>query len=153
ELGSRGRSRPPGVIPYFGQVLVDVRAEVAEADERLAAGVLERDALGGPPGGDEDLVLRHLAEADVVGAVDIELADRAGALDDDQAVGTVVLDGGRPAGQDGQLAGAEELLAVDGAVDDPPVDVAFGLGAGLDDRLEVVVGLEVLVDVLGPVEL
>ena len=58
-----------------------------------------------------------------------------------------------PAGIDGQFPGAEELLAVDGPVDDPLVDVTFGLEPAVDDRFEVVVGLEVGVDVLLPVEL
>ena len=45
------------------------------------------------------------------------------------------------------------MLAINGTVDDPLVDEAFVLGAGVDDRLQVVVGLEMLVEVLGPVEL
>ena len=116
--------------PTFGRFLCTSGPEVAEADERLGAGVLEGHALAGPLRGDEDLVLGHLAEADEDRAVDVELADRAAALGDDQAVGAGVLDRGRAAGLDGQLAGAEELLAVDRAVDDPLVDVALGLAAG-----------------------
>ena len=141
------------MIADRGQVGVRVGPEVAEAHERLAAGVLERHALAGPLGGDEDLVLGDLAEADEVRAVDGQLADRAAALDDDQAVGARVLDRDRAAGLDGQLAGAEELLAVDAAVDDPLVDVARRRAARADDRLEVVVLLELGIDVLLPVEL
>ena len=155
----RTRARRPSVTSPSGgrrpsgTSLCTSGPEVAEAHERLGAGVLERHALLRPLGGDEDLVLGHLAEADVVRAVDVELADRARALGDDQAVGAVVLDRDRAAGEDGQLAGAEELLAVDGAVDDPLVDVPLALAAGVDDRLQVVVGLELGVDVLLPVEL
>ena len=53
-----------------------------------------------------------------------ELADHAAPLHDDQTVGARVLDRDRPARLDRQLAGAEELLAVDRAVDDPLVDVS-----------------------------
>ena len=54
---------------------------------------------------------------------------------------------------DGQLLGAEQLLAVDRAVDDPAVGVAVAALRLVDDRLQVVVLLEVRVDVLLPVEL
>src|SRR5262245_1489308 len=70
------------VIPDLRHILVHVRPEVAEADERLGAGVLEGDARGRAFGGDEDLVLGRLSEADVVRAVHVERADRAAALDD-----------------------------------------------------------------------
>src|SRR5262249_396247 len=120
-----GRCSLPGleVVPYIWQVGMRIGSEVAQADKRLAAGVLGGDALAGPLGGEEDLVLGDLAIPDEVGAVDGQLADRAAALDDDQAIGAGILEGRRAAGLDGQLARAEELLAVDAAVDDPLVDV------------------------------
>src|SRR5262249_50236610 len=104
-----------------------VRAEVSKADERLAPGVLEAHALARSLGRAEDFVLGDLAEADEVRAVDVERADRAAPLDDDEAVGTRILDRRRAAGEHRQLAGAEELLAVHRAVDDPLVDETFGL--------------------------
>ena len=112
------------MIADRGQIRVRIRPEVPQADERLAAGVVERHPFAGPLGGDEDLVRGHFAEPDEVRAVDRQLADQAAALNDDQAVSTRVLDRDRPARLDRQLAGAEELLAVDAAVDDPLVDVA-----------------------------
>ena len=54
-------------------------------------------------------------------------------------------------GLERQFAGAEELLAVDASVDDPAIDPA--VARRRDDRLQVVVLLEVRVDVLFPVEL
>ena len=141
------------MVSHFRQIRVRVGPEVSEADERLAAGVLEGDSFGGPLGGDEHLILGHLAESDEVGAIDGQLADGAAPLDDDQAIRPRILDRGRAARLDGQLAGAEELLAVDAAVDDPLIDVARIGTTGADDRLEVVVLLELGIDVLLPVEL
>ena len=112
------------VIADLGQIGVRVGPEITQAHERLAAGVVERHPFAGPLGRDEDLVLRHLAEPDEVGAVDRQLADQAAPLHRDQTVSPRVLDRDRAAGLDRQLAGAEELLAVDRAVDDPLVDVA-----------------------------
>ena len=48
---------------------------------------------------------------------------------------------------------AEELLAIHGSINDPLVEEALGLGTGVDDRFEIVVGLEVGINVLFPVEL
>ena len=62
--------------------------------------------------------------------------------------------GDRAARLDGQLAGAEELLAIDRSINDPLIDVSrrpSTTGAG--NRLEVVVVLELGIDVLFPVEL
>ena len=52
-----------------------------------------------------------------------------------------------------QYSGGEELLAVDRAVDNPLVGVAFAAAALVDDRLQVVRVLEARVDVPLPVEL
>ena len=52
-----------------------------------------------------------------------------------------------------QLFGTEQLLAVDGAVDDPPIFVAVTAAVVVADRFQVVALLEVRVDVLVPVEL
>ena len=57
------------------------------------------------------------------------------------------------AGFERQLLGAEELLAIDVAIDDPLVGAAVAAGLLVDDRLQVVVLLEVGIDVLLPVEL
>src|SRR4029077_21169559 len=130
------------VISHGRQALVDVGAEVAQAHERFGAGVPEGHALLRALVGDEHLVVRDLAVADEVRAVDGELADRTAALRDDETIRAGVVDRDRAAGEDGQLAGAEKLLAVDGAVDDPLVDVALAVAAGGDDRLKVVVVLE-----------
>ena len=83
------------MIADLRQIRMRIGPEVSEAHERLAAGVLEGDPFAGPLGGDEDLVLGHLAVPDEVRAVHRQLADRAAPLDDDQAVGTRVLDGRR----------------------------------------------------------
>src|SRR4051794_2164162 len=101
---------------------MDVRAEVTEADEHLRARVLEGHPLPGPFLGDEHLVAGDLAVPDVDRAIEVELADGPPALGDDQAEGPVVLEGDRTAGIDRELSGAEEVLAVDLAVDDPLVD-------------------------------
>lgn len=107
-----------------------VGAPVAEGDEGLGTCVLEVDAFTRAFRGDEDLVGGHLAIADEVGAVDLGLADVAGALYDDEAVGARVLDRHRVAGPDGELTGAEQLFAVDGRVAlAVPVPV-FGLASG-----------------------
>src|SRR5262245_61254633 len=100
------------VVAHGGQIAVRIRPEIAQADELLAAGVLECHSLGRALGCDEDFILRDLAEADEVRAVDGELADRSAPLNYDQAESARVLDRGRAARLDRQLAGAEELLAV-----------------------------------------
>lgn len=101
--------------------------------------------------GDEDFVFGFLAEADHGWGLEGELADSAFALGGDPAAGGVVLDGALLAGVDGQFAGAEELGAVDTAVDDPLIYPAVAAGGG--DGFQVVVVFEVGVDVFLPVEL
>src|SRR6185503_16787036 len=81
-----------------------VRSEVPERDERLGAGVLDRDALDRRLVRDEHFVLGHLAEADQDGGLDLVAADLALALDRDDARGARVLDGDLGAGLDRQLA-------------------------------------------------
>ena len=71
---------------------MNIRAEVAEAHERLGAGVLEGHAFLGLLVGHEHLVSGHLAVADEDRRVDLKLADRASTLGGDQAVGSGVLD-------------------------------------------------------------
>ena len=57
------------------------------------------------------------------------------------------------AGIHGEFLGGEELLAVDLAIDDPAIDVAFAARVGDGHGFEVMVVLELRVDVLVPVEL
>ena len=133
-------------------VRVHFRAEVAQADQRLGGGgVAEGHALLGAGFGAEVFVFGELVEADELRAVEDLAVDRAGALDADEAVGALVGDGALGARFDGQFLRGEVLELVDLAVDDPLVGVALALDG--DDRLEVVVILEVRVDVLVPVEL
>ena len=67
----------------------------------------------------------------------------AAALHGDQAVGAVVLDRRLDAGIERQFLRREQLLAVDLAVDDPAIDVAFRGGVGDGDRFEIMAILEV----------
>jgi hypothetical protein len=105
-----------------------------------------------PVVGDEDFVLGQFAVADHGRRLKGQAAHLAGALDGDEAVGSVVLDGDFDAWVDRQFLGAEEFLAGDLAVDDPAVDVSLGSGVGDRNRLEVVAVLELRVDVALPVE-
>ena len=66
------------------------RAEVAEADQRLAAGVLDLDAGRGRLVGDEHLVPGLLAEVDHHRRLDGQLAHPAAALHRDPAAGAGV---------------------------------------------------------------
>ena len=59
----------------------------------LPLAILDADAGGRRVGGDEQLVLRHLAEADHRRRADAMAADGAFALHDDQPVGGGVRDG------------------------------------------------------------
>ncbi len=59
-------------VADFGEVVVGVGAEVAEADEWLAAGVFDFHAAAGRFVGDEDFVLSAGAEADHHRRLDIE---------------------------------------------------------------------------------
>ena len=116
--------RTPSV---FGEVGVDVGAEVAEGDERAGAGVFHRVAGGRSVGGDEELVGCHLAEADQRGRGDVVHTHRAFALHRDPAAGAGVFHRDLCARLERELLRAEELLAVDVAVDDPAVGRAGAL--------------------------
>ena len=117
------------MVAHLGQIGVRVGPKITQADERFAAGIVERDSFARALGGDEDLILSHLAEPDEVGAVDGQLPDQAAPLHRDQAVCAGVFDRDRAAGLDRKLAGAEELLAVDRAIYDPLIDVTRRLAA------------------------
>src|ERR1700733_3666642 len=108
-MGARRRWRvaPLGsaflMIADVGSVGLGVGAEVAEADERARARVLDDDAGSRRFGADEDFVLGHLAEADHGRRFQPQLADAATALDGDPAVGSAVLDRALGARFDRQL--------------------------------------------------
>ena len=133
-------------------VRVHFWTEVAQANQRFGGGSIpEGDALLSAGFGAEVFVFGELVETDELRAVEDLAVDRARTLDADQAVGTVVGDGALGTRLDSQFLRGEVLELVDLAVDDPLVGVALALDG--DDRLEVVVILEVRVDVLVPVEL
>ena len=102
-----------------------VGAEVAQRHQRLAAGVFDFDAGGGRLVRDEHFVFGFLAEVNHGRRLQVELADAAAALHRDPAAGAGVLERALGPGLERQLLGAEQLLAVDRAVDDPAVGVAL----------------------------
>ena len=131
---------------------VHFRPEVTETDQRLGRrGVLERDAGFRAFGRTEEFVFREFIEADELRAVERLVVDEARALDTDEAISPVVLDGAFGAGGHGEFLGREVLEFVDLAIDDPLVFVAVAFLGG--DGFEVVVILEVRIHVLVPVEL
>ncbi len=71
----------------------------------------------------------------------------------DQAVGAAVFDGAFCTGLDRQFLGGEQLFAGNFAVNDPAIHVAFLLGVGDRDGLEVVIVFEIFVGVAFPIEL
>ena len=131
---------------------VHFRPEVTETNQRLGGrGILERDASFRTFSRTEEFVFREFVEADELRAVERLVVDEARALDADEAVGAVVLDGAFGTRGHGEFLGREVLEFVDLAVDDPLVFVAIVFLGG--DRFEVVVVLEVRIHVLVPVEL
>ena len=83
------------------------------------------DAAAGRFVRDEHFVLRAGAEADHHRRLDIERADAAAALHGDPAARAGILQRAACARLERQLLRAEQLLAVDRAVDDPAIGVAL----------------------------
>src|SRR4051812_11589226 len=121
-------------VADFGEVVVRVGTEVAEADEGLAAGVFDLYAATGGFVGDEDFILGAGAEADHHRCLYVEGADAAAALDGDPAARAGIFQRAACAGFERQLFRAEELLAIDRSVDDPAIGVAFAAALAVDDR-------------------
>ena len=92
-------------------------------------------------------------EADEFRAIQVELIHFARALDGDQPIGAVVLDRALGARSDGQFLGAEKLLALDFAIDDPAVHAARLLRALDGNGFKVMVVLEMFVRVACPIQL
>ena len=109
---------------------MDIRTKVAQAHQRFTAGVFDFNPRIGGFKRNEDLVFGLLAKADHRGSLQVELAlrtsdaDRALPLHRDPAAGTGIFDRTFRAGIQRQLLGAEQLLAVDVAIDNPLVGVA-----------------------------
>ena len=91
------------IVADLRQVLVHVGAEVAQADQRLAAGVFDLDAGRGRLVRDEHFVLGLLAEVDHGRRLQGELADAAAALHRDPAAGAGVLQRALRAGLDASV--------------------------------------------------
>src|SRR5262245_39697894 len=98
-----------------------VGAEVAEADERFAAGVFDVDAAGDGVVRDENFVLGNCAETDHDGCLDFQASDAAAALHRNPTASARILQLALSARFERQLLRAEPLLAVDCAVHDPAV--------------------------------
>ena len=132
---------------------MDIRAEVPQGHKRPRAGVDHLVAGRRGVGRDEQLVGGHLAEADKGRRGDVVDTHLSLPLDRDPAARSGILDGDPSPRFERQLLSAEQLPAVDLAVDDPAI-VGPAVGAlRVEDRLEVVGFLEVGVDILLPVEL
>ena len=105
----------------------DPRATSGPKYRRLTKGslpVLWNKTPRRPLGGHEDFVLGHLAKADEVRAVDAPASRSSRCPERRSGRRPRILDRDGSARLDRQLAGAEELLGVDAAVDNPLVDVA-----------------------------
>src|SRR5690349_16491769 len=96
-----------------------VGAEIAQADERLAAGVFHFDARRRGLARDEYFVFSLFAETDHGRCLQVQPADPPAALHGDPAASAGVLQCTLRARLDRQLFGTEELLSVNRAVDDP----------------------------------
>ncbi len=130
----------------------DLGPEVAQGDEGLGARVLDHHPSHRRLVGDEDLVHRHLAEADQHRGLHLVNSDPALALHGDDAGCARILHRDLRPGLDRELPRGEELLAVDPAVDDPAVHEAFAPRVGEGKRLQVAGVLEVGVGVEVPIE-
>ena len=90
-----------------------VGAEVAQADERLAAGVFDFDAAAAASWVMKTSSSVSSPKRIIAGVCRVELAHAALALHGDPAAGAGVLDRALRAGLERQFLGAEELLAID----------------------------------------
>lgn len=101
----------------------------------------------------EVFVLSQFSEADEFWAVQRMTIDLADALNTDEAVRAVVSNRAFHAGLDREFFGAEELFAINFAVNNPAIDETFVLSVSDGDGFKVVIIFEFWIDVTFPIQL
>ena len=132
---------------------MDAGTEVSQSHQRFQPRVDDFHSTCRSLRRNEHLVTRLLAETDHRRSLQRQFSHASSTLDRDPAAGPRILQQTLSTGLHRQLLGAEELLTIDRAVDNPAVGMALAALPIVHDRFKVIVLLEMRVDVLLPIEL